>query len=201
MWTWDVRVWHKGEWKVDHPLTYMPTFRDFNSSEVYGFCPPSARRIDRAEMTPDGFIVEMSAEGEHKTGNVAQPKSFVESWKRTVSLKGGELTVADNAKASPPTGLEIFDAVGVPHNKPVAPLAQFWHLPSDRIKTTANVTQDGELLCLGADAEIVTTIQIGAVTPPPVVIPPAPAPPDAPLQLRVRTLPDGSKELFAPLPK
>ena len=168
MWTWDVRVWHRGKWEVDHPLTYMPSFRDFNSSEVYGFCPPTARRIDRAELTPDGFVVEMSAEGEHKTGNVSQPPAFVESWKRRVSLKGVALEVSDKATAGPPTGLAIFDAVGVPHAQPVATLAQFWHLPASRVQTTATlIQQDGELLCLGADGEIATTIQIGAVSPVP----------------------------------
>jgi hypothetical protein len=192
MWTWDIRVWHKGEWKVDHPLLYMPAFRDFNSSEVYGFCQPSARRIDRAELTADGFVVEMSAEGEHKTGNVSQPPSFVDAWKRLVSLKGGTMEVADSATSTPPTGLAIFDAVGVPHSVPIAPLAQFWHLPADRVKTTAKVTQDGDLLCLGADAEIVATIQIGAVTPPP---------PSTDVEVRgvIRTV-NGKRELVVPLP-
>ena len=56
----------------------------------------------------------------------------------------------------------------MPHAQPVATLAQFWHLPASRVQTTATlIQQDGELLCLGADGEIATTIQIGAVSPVP----------------------------------
>ena len=64
-------------------------------------------------------------------------------------------------------GRETFRS-GVPHSKPTAPLAQFWHLPADQVQTTASIVQqDGDLLCLGGESAIVTTIQIGAVAPVP----------------------------------
>jgi hypothetical protein len=109
----DVRLWHGGEWVLDHPLAYGPSASCQNTALLAGYGGRELERLTRVSAVGDANDCQVvtSAGGRFYIwmGSHARPPAFCDEWTRETTFQApNKLTVRDTFKGRRPTGLEGY---------------------------------------------------------------------------------------------
>jgi hypothetical protein len=109
----DVRLWHNGEWVLDHVIGYGPSASCMNTALLSGVGGRQLERLTRvsAEGDANGCKVVTSCGGRFYNwqGSHHRPPAFCDEWTRTTEFQApNRLTVRDSFKGRKPQGIEAY---------------------------------------------------------------------------------------------